>query len=224
MTSSPAPGSRLVDYFFIAGIKDHQILSTYHSTRDGRQDDDLYYHRQQIAIQPNNNSRPPNNLQRDGSFGVLDHVQAVIDHFDKERDHARNTVIAVHDQECLAEKYNMAGGPGGRHRSASANESSRKRKQIILFFFFFFFLHFINLVLYTSAVTAGKRQRQYSEPPPAWMKSSENHTSTTTTTTSLSAPQSIPNILDIKYPPAILSRYPNVHQPSFPPYTAMVCD
>lgn len=222
MTSSPAPGSRLVDYFFIAGIKDHQILSTYHSTRDGRQDDDLYYHRQQIAIQPNNNSRPPNNLQRDGSFGVLDHVQAVIDHFDKERDHARNTVIAVHDQECLAEKYNMAGGPGGRHRSASANESSRKRKQIILFFFFF--LHFINLVLYTSAVTAGKRQRQYSEPPPAWMKSSENHTSTTTTTTSLSAPQSIPNILDIKYPPAILSRYPNVHQPSFPPYTAMVCD
>lgn len=142
MTSSPAPGSRLVDYFFIAGIKDHQILSTYHSTRDGRQDDELYYHRQQIAIQPNNNSRPPNNLQRDGSFGVLDHVQAVIDHFDKERDHARNTVIAVHDQECLAEKYNMAGGgPGGRHRSASANESSRKRKQFILFF-----LLSINLV------------------------------------------------------------------------------
>lgn len=217
MTSSPAPGSRLVDYFFIAGIKDHQILSTYHSTRDGRQDDELYYHRQQIAIQTNNNSRRPNSLQRDGSFGVLDHVQAVIDHFDKERDHARNTVIAVHDQECLAEKYNMAGGgPGGRHRSASANESSRKRKQIILFF-----LLFINLVcIKISAVTAGKRQRQYSEPPPAWMKSSDSHTSTSTST----SPQSIPNILDIKYPPAILSRYPNVHQSSFPPYTAMVCD
>lgn len=142
MTSSPAPGSRLVDYFFIAGIKDQQILSTYHSTRDGKQDDELYYHRQQIAIQPNDNNRTPNHLQRDGSFGVLDHVQAVIDHFDKERDHARNTVIAVHDQECLAEKYNMAGGGSGvvvgRHRSASANESCRKRKRIIPFCLFFF--------------------------------------------------------------------------------------
>ena len=185
MANSPAPGSQLADYFFVAGLHDNDLLATYQAAKQGRKtsNDDYYYEQQQRAIEkldknikkksiceqqrekeqddffdsnqeivlsptplnePNNKSGggssplrnkdnntknralPNKNLTlpvefqqhammthgsghvRDSSFGILDHVQAVIDLFDKERDTARDTVIAVHDQHCLTERFDTS--------------------------------------------------------------------------------------------------------------------
>ncbi|KAI9318757.1 AEX-3 domain-containing protein [Dichotomocladium elegans] len=222
MATNPSTGSRLADYFFVAGLNDDRILSTYTAIKEGHHCSD-YFEQQQIASAQTNNeqrtttateaklpatngkptrtNRRSTHVARDASFGVFDHVQAVIDNFDKERDSARDSVIAVHDQRGLAEKFKMAAAKSPtspilteRNRSASTSDC-----------------------LPASPATTAHRRRQYSEPPPLWLKA-------TTEEIKLPANTSVPNILDIKYVPTVLMRYPkedHVHGQTFPPYTAM---
>lgn len=133
MTSSPAPGSRLADYFFVAGLGDSSVLETYEAVKQGRRQptpaaDDYYYYQQQQQraatttndVQPsdrfngNRFTSVPEGLSNSSTAhdAMLEHVKAVIDSFDKERDSARDAVIALHDHNYLKEKY-------GRERSAS---------------------------------------------------------------------------------------------------------
>lgn len=133
MTSNSG-GQKLADYFFVAGVNDNDLLATYKAAKEGQQttSDEFYYQRQNTAAaQVLDKDRPSDTNDnatkkhqedralRDATFGVLDHVQAVIDNFDKERDSIRDTVIAVLDQGELAEKYTKR--PEARNPSKSTH-------------------------------------------------------------------------------------------------------
>ncbi|ORY98199.1 hypothetical protein BCR43DRAFT_437358 [Syncephalastrum racemosum] len=189
------PGTRLADYFFVAGVRDHDIIDTFETIRSGQLSEDVYYQCQLDAAQRvSGNTQPkagrnhnkagrrhtlshsktvPSHLTRkDTALGVLEHVRAVMDHFDKERDSARDTVIALHNESQLSEKYNeQKGSEHNRQRSASTPFEDRTKK-----------------------CTA---------------KSNEN---------------TMPNILDIKYVPTLLTRYPKKQDADneFPAYISMV--
>ncbi|KAI8139770.1 AEX-3 domain-containing protein [Fennellomyces sp. T-0311] len=267
MANSPAPGSQLADYFFVAGLHDSDLLATYQAAKQGRKTtaDDYYYERQQSALNdldkknnmtdsnqelmespapvdepnsathslsvvrplPNKSITFPTELQipsggparnhvRDSSFGVLDHVQAVIDLFDKERDTARDTVIALHDQHRLAEKYDNH-QEQRRQRSASTHVSDRHTLQ-----------H--SHTWQPESASNPRRQRQHSEPP-AWMSRTQESIDSLATVTPKDIKNSdstvaVPNILDLQYIPTVLMRYPKqayVPAQSFPPYVAMFC-
>ncbi|KAI9495919.1 AEX-3 domain-containing protein [Zychaea mexicana] len=316
MSNSPAPGSQLADYFFVAGLHDDDLLATYQAAKQGRRitDDDYYYERQQTAVNDldkKNNSNnsdsnqvveasptpldEPNNSKsssggvnhhtphtsstslsprsdggssssknsttttttstngngdnhhralptrtvtlpaelhsgknssgriRDSSFGVLDHVQAVIDHFDKERDTARDTVIAVHDQHRLAEKFDthqQDQEQQRRQRSSSTHVAASDR----------YSLHQSHTWQPESG-SSTRRQRQYSEPP-AWMHGTQSSIDSVATVTPKNLQENnpnavaVPNILDLQYIPTVLMRYPKqncVPSQPFPPYVAMFC-
>lgn len=111
MTNHALPASRVADYFFVAGLHDEHIIPTFENARRHQQtsDSDIVYYQQQERALSNLNSRPtlppmisdPTFLktipkqESPSLLGVLDHVQNVIDNFDKERDLARDNVIAV---------------------------------------------------------------------------------------------------------------------------------
>ncbi|KAI9247713.1 AEX-3 domain-containing protein [Phascolomyces articulosus] len=291
MSNSPAPGSQLADYFFVAGLHDDDLLATYVAAKQGRKTsaDDYYYERQQSALDsldkkkskkqdedpildanqevvtsptpldepnnsrgatssprhsnhhrvlPNKNVTLPVEFQnislysngthvRDSTFGVFDHVQAVIDHFDKERDTARDTVIAVHDQLRLAEKFDTTKTAGDgvqeqdqqkRQRSASTHVSSTMNSS--------------SNTWQPENVSNVRRQRQLSEPP-AWMSRTQASMDSLATITpknlitkSTAKAVQVPNILDLRYIPTVLMRYPKqnfVPSQLFPPYVAMFC-
>lgn len=139
MSNSPAPASRVADYFFVAGLHDNHIISTFETAKKYQRtgDNDVSYYQQQEEAVSGNTTEPsvlepspaiietrpittrkrgytvaePPMLRKALSdevtsaslLGVLDHVQNVIDNFDKERDTARDNVIAVRGP--YAEKY-----------------------------------------------------------------------------------------------------------------------
>lgn len=168
MSNSPAPASRVADYFFVAGLHDNHLIPTYESAKKYQRtgDNDVsYYQQQEQAVSGNaamaespppldtmeSNLRPVGNRRRcytvaeppmlrstlseaatsASLLGVLDHVQNVIDNFDKERDTARDNVIAV--QGPYAEKYKRSDSDktitmNSNHRSSiySIDEATRR--------------------------------------------------------------------------------------------------
>lgn len=171
MSNSPAPASRVADYFFVAGLHDSHLIPTYESAKKYQRTGDndvLYYQQQEQAVSGNaaamaespppldtmeSNLRPalvgnrrrgytvaePPMLRSTLSeaatsaslLGVLDHVQHVIDNFDKERDTARDNVIAV--QGPYTEKYKRSDSDktitmNSNHRSSiySIDEATRR--------------------------------------------------------------------------------------------------
>jgi hypothetical protein len=102
--------SRVADYFFVAGVHDTHILPTYEQVKkqggENIKNDSQYYQQQEQAVNGAQSFMPlqtqetslKENYTDTSLLGVLDHVQNVIDHFDKERDTARDNVIAVHDK------------------------------------------------------------------------------------------------------------------------------
>lgn len=141
-----APGTRLADYFFVAGVRDQDIIRTFEAVRNGPISDDCYYQRQLDAAQRILDNKPketegrhklthaktgaPHLTRKDTTLGVLEHVRAVMDHFDKERDSARDTVIALHNESQLSEKYHDQKGsdPNNRQRSQSTPFADRTKK------------------------------------------------------------------------------------------------
>ncbi|KAG0978111.1 hypothetical protein G6F29_009558 [Rhizopus arrhizus] len=110
MSHSSVSASRVADYFFIAGLHDEHIVPTLENARKHQQlsdNDSVYYQQQERALNDLNRPRiqtvisDPTPLasfpdkEQNSLLGVLDHVQHVIDNFDKERDIARDNVIAV---------------------------------------------------------------------------------------------------------------------------------
>ncbi|KAI8047466.1 hypothetical protein BDF21DRAFT_441699 [Thamnidium elegans] len=143
-------------------------------------------------------------------LGVLDHVQHVIDNFDKERDTARDNVIAVH--ESLAnhtEKYKRSDSdktitPSNR-MSTYSTETTNRRVSI--------------------RDVAARKWRSPSEPK-LFENTRKNSTkvSTTSVPTIPLEPEVVPNILDLQYTPTILMRYPKINyspEEPFPAYAAM---
>ncbi|KAI8891244.1 hypothetical protein K501DRAFT_745 [Backusella circina FSU 941] len=101
--------SRVADYFFVAGVHDTHILPTYQQVKkqggENLPNDSQYYQQQEQAVNGGIPQFMPLEEQKDSSLlGVLDHVQNVIDHFDKERDTARDNVIAVHGKRSESER------------------------------------------------------------------------------------------------------------------------
>ncbi|KAI9272513.1 AEX-3 domain-containing protein [Sporodiniella umbellata] len=103
MSNYALPTSRVADYFFIAGLNDEHVIPTLDSAKMSQQLSDsesTYYKQQERAV--HNLHRPQHRKsvsKQESLLGVLDHVQNVIDHFDKERDLARDNVIAVMDKK-----------------------------------------------------------------------------------------------------------------------------
>lgn len=169
MSNSPAPASRVADYFFVAGLHDSHLIPTYQSAKKYQRTGDndvLYYQQQEQAVSGSaamsespppldtmeSNIRPVVGSRRRGYtvaeppmlrstlseaatsaslLGVLDHVQNVIDNFDKERDTARDNVIAV--QGPYTEKYKRSDSDktitlNSNHRSSiySIDEATRR--------------------------------------------------------------------------------------------------
>jgi hypothetical protein len=154
MSNSPAPASRVADYFFVAGLYDKHLISTFETAKKYQRtsDSDVFYYKQQeaaaaasgnhsdseiLSSSPPEIERPrsqqeyqrksrgytvvaePSTILRStlseeatsaSLLGVLDHVQHVIDNFDKERDTARDNVIAVQNPNngLVTEKYKQS--------------------------------------------------------------------------------------------------------------------
>ncbi|KAG0183459.1 hypothetical protein DFQ29_004403 [Apophysomyces sp. BC1021] len=215
------PASRLGDYFFVAGVHDDNILPTYEAAKRGPSAtlDGLYYHQQEQAATNGQcvfSQSPPSvdraegrkrglslpkslsEYPRDSLHGVLDHVQAVIDNFDKERDTVRDTVIAVHDHTYLAEKFKKVTLPNQRQSFDAGHPRSLQRSKT--------WRHMADSGTDKSRNSYANARRQISLPA---IKQ-----------------EPILNILDVKYTPTVLTRYPKQDYSSaepFPSYVAMFC-
>lgn len=217
-SSSFLPASRVADYFFVAGLDDANIIPTFENAKKYQQlsdNDNHYYQQQEMAINGTKTTatRPrPQGVTSDPTFlksfpkeeasnsllGVLDHVQTVIDNFDKERDMARDNVIAVHDTD----KYKRSESDKTIkvHRSntrkwRSPSESKSGKGHIVL--------HHTHTHTYSKSI--------------------EHKKSATSNIDQVD--KKIPNILELKFTPTVLMRYPSTsyseHEP-FPAYAAMV--
>ncbi|KAF7726210.1 hypothetical protein EC973_009008 [Apophysomyces ossiformis] len=220
--------SRLADYFFVAGVHDDNILPTYEAAKGGSTsatDGFHYYHQQEqaasngqcILSELSSSSAPsspgdkiegrkrgfslPKSLSeypRDSLHGVLDHVQAVIDNFDKERDTVRDTVIAVHDHNGLAEKFKASTQINHRKSLDTGHSKPLQRSKT--------WRHMADTAGYKPRHVYASTRRQVSLP------------------TIKQEPIPLLNILDVKYTPTVLMRYPKQdYSPNepFPSYVAM---
>ncbi|KAI8370884.1 AEX-3 domain-containing protein [Choanephora cucurbitarum] len=221
MPNSSAPiASRVADYFFVAGLHDNQLIPAYeHAKTNSSISDASYYQQQEHAVANNGqlllnyaekrphlekiNRRRGKSMIVKGStatldppllrsslsdaatsaslLGVLDHVQNVIDNFDKERDSARDNVIAVQDP--------------------SRNQTERKRKSLSR--------------SSTRKWRSPSDPNAYSDLQRITLGSFEDKHK-----------NDVPNILELKYTPTVLMRYPKkdyTASESFPAYTAMFC-
>jgi hypothetical protein len=91
--NSGAPPLRLADYFFVVGIQDKDIITKYEAARSsgGSISNESYFNVN--AAEPEEQTQGVATLENT----MLDHVATVIQNFDKDRDMARDTVIAVWD-------------------------------------------------------------------------------------------------------------------------------
>lgn len=108
MTSSNPP-ARLADYFYVVGIHDKDLLDKYEmaKTSGGYVTNESYF-----SMSKKPTTRKVRSATLDGT--MLDHVTTVMHNFDKDRDIARDTVIAVWDGT----------GPSNRRRSIAAATDS----------------------------------------------------------------------------------------------------
>ncbi|ORZ15755.1 AEX-3 domain-domain-containing protein [Absidia repens] len=163
-----------------------------------------------------------NNTTGNSLNGVMDHVQAVIDHFDKERDFARGSVISI---SATPSSRGTTSTSGERSRRASVNTgyiNGSKRTS----------LHDTSWQRVKDSITSSvkrthtqRRQRQYSK---------SNSTSDTSIMQQSQEPivqlpnplddekPTTPHLLDVKYPPTVLMRYPSQDSSiPFPSYLSM---
>ncbi|KAI7893814.1 AEX-3 domain-containing protein [Mucor mucedo] len=144
-------------------------------------------------------------------LGVLDHVQSVIDNFDKERDTARDNVIAVHEPTGRrhTEKYKGTETIPNNRTTSYPTEATRR--------------------LSVREVSA-RKWRSPSDPKISEGMKKSLSTKRIKSTESVPSiplqPEIVPNIFDIRYTPTILMRYPKINyspQEPFPAYAAMFC-
>lgn len=92
--SSGIPPVRLADYFFVVGIQDKDIIPKYEAAKasGGSITNESYFN-----ITPTEPQQETKNHAAALDNTMLDHVANVIQNFDKDRDMARDTVIAVWD-------------------------------------------------------------------------------------------------------------------------------
>lgn len=81
-----------------------------------------------IPTEPSLRSTFPEVTTSASLLGVLDHVQSVIDNFDKERDTARDNVIAVHEPTSRrhTEKYNGTETLPNNRTSSYSTDTTRR--------------------------------------------------------------------------------------------------
>ncbi|KAI8645606.1 AEX-3 domain-containing protein [Parasitella parasitica] len=259
MANSPAPASRVADYFFVAGLHDDHLLATFESAKKYQRtgDNDVSYYRQQeqaVLGKPTMSDSPPTpdtiestmrasagNRRRGYSvveppvlhstlseaatsaslLGVLDHVQHVIDNFDKERDTARDNVIAVQGPH-NTEKYNRSDSDktitmSSNHRSSvySIDEATRRMS-----------IRDANSSTSTRTWRSPSDPKKMDKPKRFSSISVKKSPSTESVPASSPEPKEVPNILDLKYTPTVLMRYPKTNysfDTPFPAYAAMFC-
>ncbi|KAL9544183.1 hypothetical protein MBANPS3_007761 [Mucor bainieri] len=261
MSNSPAPASRVADYFFVAGLHDSHLIPTYESAKKYQQtgDNDVsYYQQQEQAVSGNAaavlSESPPalvDTMEANSSssrrrgytvaeppmlratlseaatsaslLGVLDHVQHVIDNFDKERDTARDNVIAVQGRPYHTEKYKRSDSDktitlNSTHRASiySIDEATRRMS-----------------VRDTHTSTSSSTRKWRSPSDPKKLDKTTRRFSTLSVQKSASTesvpaiplePQVVPNLFDLKYTPTVLMRYPKANysiDTPFPAYAAM---
>lgn len=326
--------STVADYFFVTGLRDVDLLSTYDSVKNGQDTDAdaTYYNNQEncaaatttpdaasptvehppivsklprtpppttvnnsdqqstlastgrkrgqsLPVLPTTMNTNGNNIitsvstgtsaQPDSLTRVMDHVQAVIDHFDKERDVARGSVISIPTPPTppgattatatattttaasSLEKSRRASVNSGylnrlEKRSSVHDTSWQRVKDSITSSGNHSFIHSPTrptLTLTNSSLLfydtykvkrthTQRRQRQYSLSQRA--KTTTGTTSDTSTSNEQQKVQlsntaggedqpTIPHLLDVKYPPTVLMRYPSQDsQIPFPSYLSMV--
>ncbi|KAI9019384.1 AEX-3 domain-containing protein [Phycomyces nitens] len=239
MATSLIPVTRLADYFFVAGLHDDKLISTYEDAKKGDPigADDVYYDQQKQAAATDTshalltNSPPPQahvrprgmsspleyNDPTDSFIDVLDHVQSVIDTFGKDRDSARD-VIAVHKG---ASNKSEPTSTVSRHTSGVRRQSARQRS-----------------LRYSKTWRSISDSNAKGDPGSTRPRSVSLHQSISSTSEPVpvvpepvpkpteSPKPIIPNLLEIKYIPNVLSRYPkqdySVNE-QFPAYVAMFC-
>ncbi|KAI8377993.1 AEX-3 domain-containing protein [Radiomyces spectabilis] len=216
--------SRLADYFFVCGLHDNHLLATYDAVKRGQitSADEYYYDQQRQAVAVTSNEAPepvnnrttgkllPQSSSKDSLAEVLDHVQSIIDIFDKERDSARDNVIAVHEP---------LNGKTNRKRSVTAamprldSEPTVRRK--------------LSIKPSKAWSSVPDYRAAYSEPPSEDLGRILESSEETLQQALFNSDRSMqPNLLDIKYIPTVLLRYPRTdHSKSeaFPSYIAMFC-
>lgn len=149
-------------------------------------------------------------------LGVLDHVQNVIDTFDKDRDTARDNVIAVHDHiSPSTEKYKRSDSDKtitlSNHRNSIRSVENSPRQPL------------------SHRDTLTRKWRSPSDPKkvePLATTAKKLTSTESAPTIPLEDTETVPNILEIKYTPTVLMRYPKTNysmDEPFPAYAAMFC-
>ncbi|CEP14755.1 hypothetical protein [Parasitella parasitica] len=259
MANSPAPASRVADYFFVAGLHDDHLLATFESAKKHQRtgDNDVSYYQQQeqaVLGKPIMAESPPaldtveSNMQASvgnrrrgysiveppmlrstlseaatsaSLLGVLDHVQHVIDNFDKERDTARDNVIAVQSPHST-EKYKRSDSDktitmSSNHRSSiySIDEATRRMS-----------VRDANPSASTRTWRSPSDPKKMDKPKRFSSMSVQKSPSTENVPAKSLEPEIVPNIFDLKYTPTVLMRYPKTNyslDTPFPAYAAMFC-
>ncbi|KAI8576404.1 hypothetical protein K450DRAFT_257121 [Umbelopsis ramanniana AG] len=208
MTSN-VPPLRLADYFFVVGIQDKDIITKYEAARSsgGSISNESYFNVN--AAEPKEQTQGVATLDNT----MLDHVATVIQNFDKDRDMARDTVIAVWDgtgqpspsrRKSVASATNAVLKSGTRRMSSATSRPSSKS---------------ISALDRPSINDTDRRSL-----------SNDRHSVSEETT--MSPPidhaekDKVPNIFETTFPPAVLLRYPKAdHSPldPFPSHTPMFC-
>lgn len=161
-------------------------------------------------------------------LGVLDHVQSVIDNFDKERDTARDNVIAVHEPLSRhTEKYKATEAETfSNNRTTSYPTEATRRLSV----------REVSARKWRSPsdpkICKNNKNRIYLLTNNFFKAEATKRSLSTKRVKSIetvpsipSEPEIIPNIFDIRYTPTILMRYPKINYSSkepFPAYAAMV--
>lgn len=229
--SSGNPPSRLADYFFVVGIHDRDIIPKYEAAKSagGSIANESYFN-----IHPTESQQTQRAASLDNT--MLDHVATVIQNFDKDRDMARDTVIAIWDgtgspgadrRKSIATATNAVLKSSSRRISTSVTRPSSKSVGSMDIP-----TSDLNRILLSDdqhPVSGKGNLIMLNDPPVRGRATCIEHTALEEITRSPSqvdqANDKTPNIFETKFPPSVLLRYPNEeHSPrdAFPSYVPIV--
>ncbi|CAO3592405.1 unnamed protein product [Absidia cylindrospora] len=261
--------STVADYFFVTGLRDVDLLSTYNAVKNGQttNNDAFYYNNQEhyaastvdvastrpktppgplttnsinsslssthlgrkrgqsLPIYPTTSttSESTNSTQFNSLTGVMDHVQAVVEQFDKERNVGKRSVIALPTPPsptnravapCIQSRRTSVNTiqPDGRRRP-SINSTSWQRIRDSL----------NSPVTIKRTLQQQQQQRRYSMSHSATAMDSKNNQQYVDKSDEMDDDlPTVPHLLDVKYPPTVLLRYPPQDSITpFPSYLSM---
>ncbi|ORZ20288.1 AEX-3 domain-domain-containing protein [Absidia repens] len=261
--------STVADYFFVTGLRDVDLLSTYDAVKNGQtmNNDAFYYNNQEhyatstVDLASTRPKSPPgplmttpnldsslssthlgrkrgqslpiypttsttsesNSAQLNSLTGVMDHVQAVVEQFDKERNVGKRNVIALptppsptNGTVTPCDRFRRASvntvQPDGTRR-ASLNDTSWQRIRDSL----------NSPVTIKRTLQQQQRQRRYSmSHSTTTMDPEKGHQYVNQSDEMDDDLPTVPHLLDVKYPPTVLLRYPAQDSITpFPSYLSM---